>query len=127
MKATERLSSDIIIIFWKGKIGLVFFYVPKSQLLYLSTRHNFENIRSHEVGRFVSYSPIYLPPLELVNTYKGLGRPCMKYASHILEASAHMALLDRIESKAFLLICSPPRTDFSTTLLVFLCSTVYSC
>merc|ERR1711980_84880 len=43
--------------------------------------------------------------------YRGLVRPCMEYASHVWGGSTHTALLDRVESKAFRLINSPPLTN----------------
>ncbi len=46
-------------------------------------------------------------PQQMLTVYKGLVRPCMEYASHIWGSSTHTALLDRVESKALLLIgCS---------------------
>ena len=54
-----------------------------------------------------------VPPTSLpMSSYKGLIRPCMEYASHAREGSAHTALLNRVEPKAFRLInYSSPLTD----------------
>ena len=38
-------------------------------------------------------------------------RPCMEYGSHVWECLTHTALLNRIESKDFYIINSPPLTD----------------
>ena len=43
--------------------------------------------------------------------YMGLIRPCMEYPSHVWDGFTHTELLNKIESKVFRLIDSPPRTD----------------
>ena len=48
---------------------------------------------------------------QMLTLYRGLIRPCMEYASHVWGGSTHTALLNRVESKAFRLINSPPSTD----------------
>ncbi len=53
----------------------------------------------------------HFSPSQMLTIYKGLVRPCMEYASHIWGGSTHTALLNRVESKAFRLINSPPLTD----------------
>ena len=53
----------------------------------------------------------FFSPHQLLTLYRGLIRPCMEYASHIWGGSTHTALLNRVESKAFRLISSPPLTD----------------
>ena len=53
----------------------------------------------------------FFSPSQLLTLYRGLIRPCMEYASHIWGGSTHTALLNRVESKAFRLISSPPLTD----------------
>ena len=53
----------------------------------------------------------FFSPQQLLSVYKGLVRPCMEYASHVWGGSTHTALLNRVESKAFRLINSPPLTD----------------
>ena len=50
--------------------------------------------------------------------------PCMEYASHVWGGSTNTALLNRMESKAFCLINSPPLTVFflsNTTTILLLC------
>ena len=42
---------------------------------------------------------------------QGFIRPCMEYGSHVWEVWTHTALLNRVESKAFCLINSPPPTE----------------
>ena len=46
---------------------------------------------------------------QLLALYRGLIRPCMEYGSHVGRGST--ALSNRVESKAFRLIISPPLTD----------------
>ena len=53
----------------------------------------------------------HFSPPQLLTLYRGLIRPCMEYASHIWGGSTHTALLNKVESKAFRLINSPPLTD----------------
>ena len=53
----------------------------------------------------------FFTPQQMLTIYKGLVRPCMEYASHVWGGSTHTALLDRVESKAFRLISSPPLTN----------------
>ena len=53
----------------------------------------------------------FVSPSELLAPYKSLIRPCMEYGSHVWGGSTHTALLNRVESKAFRLINSPPLTD----------------
>ena len=53
----------------------------------------------------------FFSPYQLLTLYRGLIRPCMEYASHVWGGSTHTALLNRVESKAFRLINSPPLTD----------------
>ncbi len=53
----------------------------------------------------------HFSPFQMLTTYKGLVRPCMEYASHVWGCSTHTVLLNRVESKAFPLINSPPLTD----------------
>ena len=53
----------------------------------------------------------HFTPSQLLTLYRGLIRPCMEYASHIWGGSTHTALLNRVESKAFRLINSPPLTN----------------
>ena len=56
-------------------------------------------------------SPSTCSPYQLFILYRGLIRPCMEYASQVWGGSTHTALLNRVESKAFRLINSPPLTD----------------
>jgi len=58
----------------------------------------------HRLNQFFS-------PSQMLAMYRGLVRPCMEYASHVWGGSTHTALLDRVESKAFRLINSPPLTN----------------
>ena len=53
----------------------------------------------------------FLSPTQLLALYRGLIRPCMEYSSHVWGGSSHTSLLDRVESKAFRLINSPPLTN----------------
>ncbi|ORD92879.1 hypothetical protein ECANGB1_2401, partial [Enterospora canceri] len=53
----------------------------------------------------------FFSPSQLLALYRGLIRPCMEYGSHVWGGSTHTALLNRVESKAFCLINSPPLTD----------------
>ncbi len=53
----------------------------------------------------------HFSPSQVLTIYKGLVLPCTEYASHIWGVSTHIALLNRVESKAFRLINSPPLTD----------------
>ena len=53
----------------------------------------------------------FFSPPQLLSLYRGLIRPCMEYASHVWGGSTHTALLNRVESKAFRLISSPPLTN----------------
>ncbi len=53
----------------------------------------------------------HFSPSQMLTIYKGLIRPSVEYASHVWGGSTHKALLNRVESKAFLLINSPPLTD----------------
>ena len=53
----------------------------------------------------------FFSPYQLLTLYRGLIRPCIEYASHIWGGSTHTALLNKVESKAFRLINSPPLTD----------------
>ncbi|MPC43607.1 hypothetical protein E2C01_037257 [Portunus trituberculatus] len=48
----------------------------------------------------------------MLTLYKGFIRPCMECSLHVWGYSTHTALSDRMESKAFRLINSPPLTDF---------------
>ncbi len=48
----------------------------------------------------------------MLTIYKGLILPCIEYASQLWGGSTHTALLNRVESKAFRLINSPPLTDY---------------
>ena len=48
---------------------------------------------------------------QLFALYRGLIHPCMEYGSHVWGDSTHTALLNRVESKAFCSINSPPLTD----------------
>ena len=50
-------------------------------------------------------------PYQLLNHYRGLIRPLMEYPSQAWGGSTHTALLNRVESKTFRLINSPPLTD----------------
>merc|ERR1712035_111623 len=59
----------------------------------------------------------FFSPSQLLTVYKGLVRPCMEYASHVWGGFTHTVLLDRVESKAFRLINSPPLTDCLQPLL----------
>ncbi|MPC27795.1 hypothetical protein E2C01_020979 [Portunus trituberculatus] len=47
----------------------------------------------------------YSPTPKLLTLYI---HPCMKYSSHVWGDSTYTVLLDRVESKAFRLISSPP-------------------
>ncbi|MPC44350.1 hypothetical protein E2C01_038023 [Portunus trituberculatus] len=53
----------------------------------------------------------FFSPIQLLTLYKGLLRLCMEYSSHVWGDSTHAVLLDRVESKVFRLINSPPPTD----------------
>lgn len=53
----------------------------------------------------------YFNSRQLYTLYIGTIRPCMEYCSHIWGSSPGVELLDRVESKAFRLISSPPLTD----------------
>ncbi len=59
---------------------------------------------SFKVRRSVPSSAIFLPPSIAYS-------PCIKYACHVWGGSTHTALVDRVESKAFRLIRSPPVTS----------------
>ena len=48
---------------------------------------------------------------QLLALYRGLIRPYMEYSSHVWGGSTHTALLNRVESKAFRIINSPPLID----------------
>ena len=49
--------------------------------------------------------------VQLFALYRGLIRPCIDYLSHVWGSLTHTALLNRVESKAFRLINSPPITN----------------
>ncbi|KAK3884497.1 hypothetical protein Pcinc_011235 [Petrolisthes cinctipes] len=53
----------------------------------------------------------YFTPSQLLSLYRGLICPCMEYGSHVWGGSTFTTLLDKVESKAFRLINSPPLTD----------------
>ena len=53
----------------------------------------------------------YFTPKQLLALYVGKIRPCMEYCSHIWGNSPGTELLDRVQSKAFRLISSPPLTS----------------
>ena len=59
--------------------------------------------------------PLCLHPFfslsQMLALYRGLIYPCIEYGSPIWVGSTHTALYNRIESKAFSLINSPPLTD----------------
>ena len=65
---------------------------------------------SKELGVLWRLRPIFSPS-QLLALYKGLIRQCMVYGSHVREGSIHTVLLNKLESKAFCLINSPPLTD----------------
>ena len=71
---------------------------------------------SQKLGVVWRLRPFFSPP-QLLALYRGLIRPCMEYACHVWGGSTHSALLNRVESKAFRLINSPPLTDSLDTLL----------
>ena len=50
--------------------------------------------------------------------YRGLIRPCMEYTSHVWRGSTLIALLTRVESKAFRLSNSSPLTDCLSFFLI---------
>ena len=50
-------------------------------------------------------------PSQLLALYRGLIRPCTEYGSHIWRGLTHIALLNRVGSKAFRFINSPSLTD----------------
>merc|ERR1712120_64657 len=50
----------------------------------------------------------YFNSRQLLTLYVGTIRPCMEYCSHVWGHSPGVELLDRVESKAFRLIASPP-------------------
>ena len=52
----------------------------------------------------------YFNSRQLLTLYVGTIRPCMEYCSHVWGHSPGVELLDRVESKAFRLIASPPLT-----------------
>ena len=54
---------------------------------------------------------IFFSAPQLLALYRGVIRPCMEYDSHIWGGSTHSDILDRVESKAFLIINSPPLTE----------------
>ncbi len=66
---------------------------------------------SSKLGVLYRLQPISSPN-QLLTMYRGLVRPCMEYACHVWGGSTHMSLLDRVESKAFRLIRSLPRTSY---------------
>ncbi len=53
----------------------------------------------------------HFSPSQMLTIYKGLVCSCMGYASHVWGGSTHTALLNRVESKGFHVINSPPLTD----------------
>src|ERR1700755_1810612 len=53
----------------------------------------------------------FFTPSQLLALYRGVVRSCMEYASHIWGVSTHTALLEKVESRAFLLINSPALTN----------------
>src|ERR1700755_1804677 len=63
-------------------------------------------------GAFV----LFFSPPQLLALYRGVVRPCMEYASHILGGSTHTAILEKVESRAFRLINSPALTNFLQSL-----------
>ena len=65
---------------------------------------------SSRLGVLYRLQPFFSPQ-QLLTIYKGLVRPCIEYACHVWGGSTHTALLDRVESKAFRLIRSPPLTS----------------
>ena len=65
---------------------------------------------SSRLGVLYRLQPFFSPH-QLLTIYRGLVRPCMEYACHVWGGSTHTALLDRVESKAFRLISSPPLTS----------------
>ena len=52
----------------------------------------------------------FFSPAQLLALYRGTVRPCIEYCSHVWGGSSHTALLEKVESKAFRLINSPPLT-----------------
>ena len=53
----------------------------------------------------------YFTPVQLLQIWKGLIRPCLEYCSHVWGGSSSTHLLDRVESKAYRLIGSPTLTS----------------
>ena len=53
----------------------------------------------------------FFTPPQLLALYRGVVRPCMEYASHIWGGFTHTAFLEKVESRAFCLINSPPLTN----------------
>ena len=65
---------------------------------------------SNKLGVLWRLRPLFSPS-QLLALYKGLISPCMEYGSHIRKGSTHTALFNRVKSKAFRLIKSPPPTN----------------
>ena len=53
----------------------------------------------------------FSPPTSCWHCKGALSAPCMAYTSHVWGVSTHTELLNKVESKVFLLIDSPPLTD----------------
>ena len=53
----------------------------------------------------------FFSPSKFLALYRVLTLPCMEYGSHVRGGSTYTALLNRVESKVFRLINSPPLTD----------------
>ena len=72
--------------------------------------------RYEGVLSFVSQSVLnFISPDQLLTLYRGLIRLCMEYSSHVWGFHAH-TIPNKVESRAFRLIDSPPFTDYLQTL-----------
>ena len=61
------------------------------------------SLNKHLSGWVFCLHSFFKPP-QLLALYRGVVRSCMEYASHIWLGSTHAALLEKVESRAFLLI-----------------------
>ena len=59
----------------------------------------------------------YFTTPQLLDLYRGVVRPCMKYASHTRNGSTHTALLEKVESRSFHLIKAECEVRYETITL----------